>query len=47
MRVTCVECEMNYQAAFLVSQYTARDADLHVAAVGKRDGYGLTEDSGK
>jgi hypothetical protein len=46
MRVTYVECEMKYQAAFLVSLYTARDADLHVAAVGKRDGYKLREDKG-
>lgn len=45
--MTCVECEMKYQAALLVSQYTARDADLHVAQVGKRAGCKLREDKGK
>jgi hypothetical protein len=47
MRVACVEYEMKCQAACLVSLYTARDADLHVAAVGKRDGYKLQEDKVK
>lgn len=38
---------MKYQAVFVVSQYTAPDADLHVAAVGNRDGCKLQEDKGK